>query len=102
MGQSGQSVRNLEALQDMEDRQKRHQRSPHSRFNSGFSLQRKLLILFFQATSILQANEKIYEVMKPGSVLKSIDWNQLASNNPLEDSLAIAKLCDNRSIRSNL
>lgn len=37
--------------------------------------------------------------MKPGSVLKSIDWNQLASNNPLEDSLAIAKLCDNRSIR---
>lgn len=50
-----------------------------------------------QATSILQANEKIYEVMKPGSVLKSIDWNQLASNNPLEDSLAIAKLCDNRS-----
>ena len=39
----------------------------------------------------------MYEVTKPGSVLKSIDWNQLASNNPLEDSLAIAQLCDNRS-----
>nr|CAG4636160.1 EOG090X05SW [Eubosmina coregoni]SVE69786.1 EOG090X05SW [Eubosmina coregoni] len=49
------------------------------------------------ATAILQANEKIYEVTKPGSVIKSIDWNQLASNNPLEDSLAIAQLCDNKS-----
>jgi hypothetical protein len=43
----------------------------------------------------------MYEVTKPGSVLKSIDWNQLGSNNPLEDSIAIAKLCDNRSINLN-
>ena len=56
-----------------------------------------LCTLLLQATAILQANEKIYEVTKPGSVIKSIDWNQLASNNPLEDSLAIAQLCDNKS-----
>ena len=55
-----------------------------------------------QATALLQANEKIYEVTKPGSVIKSIDWNQLASNNPLEDSLAIAQLCDNKSMSISL
>ena len=50
-----------------------------------------------QATSILKSNERIYEVDKRDTVLKSIDWNQLASNNPLEDTLAIAELCDDKS-----
>jgi len=52
-------------------------------------------------TAILQANEKICEVTKPWCVLKSIDWNQLAFDNPLEDSLAIAQLWDNKSIWTN-
>lgn len=50
-----------------------------------------------QATLILQSNEKIHEVDKQESVLKSIDWNQLGSNNPLEDTLAIAELYDSGS-----
>lgn len=56
------------------------------------------VIFEIQATSILQANEKTFESNKLGTVLKSFDWNQLASNNPQEDSLAIAQLCDNKSI----
>nr|CAG4646246.1 EOG090X05SW [Macrothrix elegans] len=63
----------------------------------GRSLEKSPKLSPNQATQILQANEKTYEVSKPGTILKSIDWNQLASNNPLEDSLAIAELCDKRS-----
>ena len=57
--------------------------------------------LVIQTTAILQAYEKIYEVTKPGCVLKSFDWNQLASNNPLGDSLATVQLWDNKSIGPN-
>nr|CAG4641681.1 EOG090X05SW [Eurycercus lamellatus] len=83
-------------------------RNRHARYGMS-SLEQVPKLSPLQATSILQANEKTYEVgkgvdapkmgepAKAINVLKSIDWNQLASNNPLEDSLAIARLFDNKS-----
>lgn len=68
----------------------------------GFIVRASKYLFSIQANAILQANEKTFEVSKPGTVLKTIDWNQLASNNPQEDSLAIAQLCDNRSIANML
>nr|CAG4638439.1 EOG090X05SW [Cyclestheria hislopi] len=50
-----------------------------------------------QVTSILRANETMHDFKKPGTVLKSVDWNQLSSNNPIEDSLAIAQLQDGQT-----
>jgi hypothetical protein len=51
-----------------------------------------------KVNAILRANEKYYETSKAGSVVKFIDWNQLSSNNPIEDTLAIAQLSDQRSM----
>nr|CAG4635446.1 EOG090X05SW [Artemia franciscana] len=42
-----------------------------------------------QATEILRANEVSRILTRPGAV-KTVEWNQLGSNTPIEDTLAVA------------
>ena len=49
-----------------------------------------------QVTAALRANERFFE-SNGGGAVKGIDWNQLPSNSPLEDTLAIAAMPDQQS-----